>query len=349
MRAWWLIGFGVWTGLALLMVLQGAMAFTYRHIPFSWTSVIQGRLFDWYTCAIFIPALVWLARRFPIGGVHLGRNVLVQLASTVVFVVMKYALVLPIARYKSPDGPQMTLAGLLAMNAIVELTILWGAIAAIRAIDVYLQLRRQERASLVLSEQLASARLSTLSAQIRPHFLFNTLNSIAALIRSNPPGAERMVLQLADLLNASLHQHRANEIALSEELRVLDQYLAIMQVRFGQRLRIEQDVADDTRHLLVPTLFLQPLVENALEHGIAERPGPGLLRVRASREQDRLRVSITDDGPGLDLEHANGAGIGLANTRARLDALYGNAATLVVGAPKEGGTIVTITLPAHDA
>jgi sensor histidine kinase YesM len=261
------------------------------------------------------------------------------------FVVLKYALLLPIEhRLGRPES--LTLTGVLAANAVTELMIFWAASAAIHGVEFYRRLRARERQALILEQRLTRARLDALTAQIRPHFLFNTLNSITTLIRRDPEGAERMVMQLADLLSATLRSPEEQEISLREEMDLLDSYLSIMQVRFGSRLSVERDVSASVTDALVPAFILQPLVENALEHGIARRPGPGRITIAASRNNGSLELTVGDDGPGIDdAASSPGNGIGLANTRKRLAELYSGRASLTIRSRTGEGTDVHIAIP----
>jgi signal transduction histidine kinase len=343
--AWWIFGFGVWTLLALMSVLQAAMYLGYIGDPIRWAPLVGIRLLDWYTCALFLPALVWLARRFPVGGVNTPRNIVVQLTSPALFVVLKYALLLPIEhRIGRADG--VTLTGVLAANAVTELMIFWAAATAIHGVEFYRLLRARERQALILEQRLTRARLDALTAQLRPHFLFNTLNSITTLIHRDPEGAERMVMQLADLLSATLRRPEEQEISLHEEMDLLDSYLSIMQVRFGSRLSVDRDVSSSATEALVPAFILQPLVENALEHGIARRPGPGRIAIVASRNNGSLELTVADDGPGVKDSVSPGTnGIGLANTRKRLAELYSGGAILTIDSRPGEGTSVRIAIP----
>jgi two-component system, LytTR family, sensor kinase len=343
--AWWIFGLGVWTLLALMSVLQAAMYFGYIGDPIRWAPLVGIRLLDWYTCALFLPALVWLARRFPVGGVNTPRNIVVQLTSPALFVVLKYALLLPIEhRIGRADG--VTLTGVLAANAVTELMIFWAASAAIHGVEFYRRLGARERQAMILQQRLTRARLDALMAQLRPHFLFNTLNSITTLIHRDPEGAERMVMQLADLLSATLRRPEEQEISLHEEMDLLDSYLSIMQVRFGSRLSVERDVSPSVTDALVPAFILQPLVENALEHGIARRLGPGRITIVGSRNNGSLELTVADDGPGVkDSVRPETNGIGLANTRKRLAELYSGGATLKIDSRAGGGTSIRVSIP----
>ncbi|MGE5744284.1 MAG: sensor histidine kinase, partial [Gemmatimonadota bacterium] len=189
--------------------------------------------------------------------------------------------------------------------------------------------------------------LQALAMQLRPHFLFNTLNAIAELIHEDPDAAERMVGRLADLLRRTLETDGSAEVPLATELELVDRYLDIQAVRFQDRLRVRWEVAGDVRAAWVPAMILLPLVENAVRHGVSARPGPGEVGIRARREADTLRLEVWDDGPGLDpsAQRAPRRGIGLANTQARLAQLYGatHRFELVDGAPT--GLVVRVSLP----
>lgn len=214
----------------------------------------------------------------------------------------------------------------------------------------YRQARRAELRQSRLETELARAQLETLRLQIQPHFLFNTLSSIAALIRrrSNDRAFE-MVIGLSDFLRATLESSEQAQVPLSEDLDFVKRYVELQRARFADRLSVDYDVADDCLDQPVPTLLLQPLVENAIRHGIARRAAPGKLEISARRDGDRLRVTVSDDGVGLPegFELEQNAGIGLGNTRSRLWQLYGEDAAVEVRDRRDGGVIATVWLPAE--
>jgi LytS/YehU family sensor histidine kinase len=186
--------------------------------------------------------------------------------------------------------------------------------------------------------------------QINPHFLFNTLNSIAALVYVNPRAADEMLGDLSELLRRSLDSMEEQEIPLAQELEFIGAYLNIEQKRFGERLRLEQSVPDELMKALVPALILQPLVENAIRHGIEPRRGPGLISIEAKQEDKRLHLIVRDDGRGLpssDLNNSARRGIGLANIQARLQGLYGQDQSFSFGRVEPQGCRVDIHLPFH--
>jgi LytS/YehU family sensor histidine kinase len=214
------------------------------------------------------------------------------------------------------------------------------------AIRYFVEANEREVQVARLSEQLSGARFAALQAQLNPHFLFNTLNTIAVLVRDNDrTGAVRIVEQLGDVLRRTLTRHRTNEVTLEEELELVRQYLAIEQARFSDRLRPTFMIDDAVRSAAVPSFALQHLVENAVRHGIAKRSDAGRVDVEARRDGDMLLLAVTDDGPGLDARAMMPGGHGIENTRERLRALYGDRASLDVGPAATGGTVATLRLP----
>jgi LytS/YehU family sensor histidine kinase len=184
--------------------------------------------------------------------------------------------------------------------------------------------------------------------QLHPHFLFNSLNAITVLVRDRDTvAAGRMLDLLSDVLRQVLRSEQAHEVSLADELRFLERYLAIEQVRFSDRLTVRFDVEDTLLDAAVPEFLLQPLVENALRHGIAQRADAGAVEVSARRDDDTLVLSVTDNGPGPHAGHrdGNGNGLGLANMRERLTNLYGSRAQLELRAAPQGGTVATVTIP----
>ncbi len=208
-----------------------------------------------------------------------------------------------------------------------------------------LLLKRRELESVLLAGELGEARLQVLRNQIQPHFLFNTLNSISALMHLDVAEAERKLALLADLLRSALAEHGGNEVPLGEEIDFVSRYLEIEQTRFPKRLSVVWDTEPACLDALVPHLILQPLVENAVRHGIAPRSGPGTVRVRSRIEEGKLILEVRDDGVGLSGRVPGREGVGLSNTRARLKHLHGAAASLVVGEAAGGGFVATVTLP----
>ena len=216
----------------------------------------------------------------------------------------------------------------------------------------YEHFRDREILAAQLGAQLTQARLDALRAQLNPHFLFNAMNSIAMLVRgSHNAEAVRMLAGLSDLLRWALDDGLPQEIPLRRELEFIDRYLSIEQVRFQNRLRVEKEIDERALPMLVPTLLLQPLVENAVRHGIGQRRSAGELRIVARVDRDELIIEVRDDGPGLAPTYRTraGAGVGLRNTEARLAAVHATAWSLDLTTPPAGGTLVTVRIPAAAA
>jgi LytS/YehU family sensor histidine kinase len=198
-----------------------------------------------------------------------------------------------------------------------------------------------------LEKRLAEAKLQALQMQLNPHFLFNTLHSISALMHRDVEAADRMIVLLSDLLRRALDGTKEHEVPLAQELDLLDRYLEIERTRFGDRLSVEVDIAPETLTARVPNLILQPLVENAIKHGIERVAGPRKIQLQAQRRAGRLILAVSDDGAGLATGGAVREGIGLSNTRARLQELYGQDQQLALTARAGGGLTVTLELPFH--
>jgi two-component system LytT family sensor kinase len=339
--------FGVWTTLGLLSFAQGALYFAQSGQHVSW-GAFGARMLDWYTCAIFTPFFFWLAARFPVDRRRWRVNVFVQLGGSTVAVVIKYAFLFWFWQRTRPDRA-MTFARVLEMNFIIESMIIWAVIAIIHGILFYRRWQEREQLAVELRSRLSEAQLDVLKGQLRPHFLFNTLNSISTLVHSDPASADRMVVQLADLLRASLETSGRHEIPLAEELALLERYVDIMRVRHEDRLTVTIRATPRARAALVPHFILQPLVENAIEHGIGRRAGSGRIVVDAEAVGQQLYLRLGDDGggltPGASGSLALDEGVGLGNTRHRLRQLYGEAHSFTIDRAENGGTLVTIAIP----
>ena len=230
---------------------------------------------------------------------------------------------------------------------VTNLIMYWLVVFAHLGWVYYRRYRERAIAAADLQRELVEAKLAALRMQLNPHFLFNTLHAISALIHEDPEAADRMVARLSELLRLSLDQSTPQEVPLAEELGFLDRYLEIEQTRFGQRLTIVKQVESGTQEALVPFLLLQPLVENAIRHGIEPREEAGQVGIGAARKNGKLELRITDDGPGLSNNAAHGAkeGIGLSNTRSRLQHLYGENFQLELSQRPQGGLEARIAIP----
>lgn len=218
----------------------------------------------------------------------------------------------------------------------------------------FLRFQENQKEAALLQAHLAEARLQTLRMQINPHFLFNTLHVISDNFEENPRNARRMIARLSEILRYTFEETGAREVTLGQELQFLDGYLDIQRFRFEDKLSVTQEIAPDVQEALVPNLILQPLVENAIKHGVSQLEGPGRIELRAWREDDTLHLMVCDNGPGMTPPGGDGApktsgGVGLHNTRERLRALYGTNQHFALGPAPGGGVIAHLSLPFHTA
>jgi two-component system, LytTR family, sensor kinase len=325
-----------------------------------------------YTWAVLTPLVFWLAGRFSIDRSNAAQRIalLLGIGVVVAFAVdrLNSSLVNAFHPRYQPTGlgfPGRSggpgsggffsiLRGPMILNHFI---IYIGVLSAGFARDYFLRYRAREReAARLQSEtanlmtQLAEARLSALNAQLNPHFLFNTLNAVSSLVERDPRGVRRMIARLSELLRYTLNGGSENEVLLGQEIAFIERYLEIMQIRFQDRLEVDVQLGDDAGNALVPSLILQPLVENAVKHGVERMSGTGKIRIQARREGDRLVLSVSDNGPGPSGTLASGeatgeGGVGLENIRQRLEQLYGDAQSLVLVEAPDGGTVAQIVIP----
>jgi two-component system, LytTR family, sensor kinase len=354
---------GLWTVLGLIDAGQFYVHLNYfRGRSIHWEEALASGLADWYVWAILAPFIFRLGRRFPLEQSNWPRRLLLHLCFGTGFMLLKVAIDLPLAwvihAHDALLGPDITgndLGDLLkffvasykfyvTVKFYIYL-IIYAAIVGVAHFTLYYRkYREREILAAQLGERLAEARLQVLRMQLHPHFLFNTLNAIAALMHKDVRLADRMIARLGELLRAALEDPGTQEVTLERELAFLTPYLEIEQTRLGPRLAVDLDIPPELLEAQLPYLLLQPLVENAIRHGIGPRPGPGRLEVRARRAGARLVLEVIDDGRGPP---AGGIveRIGLSNTRARLRGLYGAAGGLALRPGAQGGLTATVTLP----
>ena len=308
---------------------------------------------DWLLYAFLTPAAFAISQRWPLSRPHLARHSVVHLAMSLLFcaawagagTLLRVALT-PRALYYPPP---LYFVSWLFITFPFGVAVYLCVVGIEHAIRYFEEARRRELQMARLAEQLAGARYAALQAQVNPHFLFNTLNTIAVLVRDGDrPGAVRIVEQLGDVLRRTLSRERTDEVTLGDELDLVRQYLAIEQARFSDRLRPAFDVGASVLRAAVPSFAVQHLVENAIRHGIARRSGAGMVAVAARRDGDMLDVSVADDGAGVEEGAASPKGHGLENSRERLRALYGDRASLSAVRRQPTGTIATLRVPYHE-
>lgn len=314
---------------------------------------------DWLLYAFLTPFVFAISKRWPLARPHLGRRILFHLFMSIVFCVawatcgqvLRLLLVRVFAPQLYYESHFWSRVGLEWLSWIF-ITLPFGVAVYLCVVGIehatryFIDAREREVQIARLSEQLSGARFAALQAQLNPHFLFNTLNTIAVLVRDNDrEGAVSIVEHLSELLRRTLTRHQANEVTLGEELDLIRQYVAIEQARFSDRLRPEFNIPDALLTAAVPSFSLQQLVENAIRHGIAKDSDAGLLIVTAVRSGDVLEVTVVNDGVSIDLSAPLPQGHGIENTRERLRALYGDRASLEIVPRAEGGTIATLRVP----
>jgi LytS/YehU family sensor histidine kinase len=304
-------------------------------------------------------------RRLPLQPPHLARNIALHFAGALGMCVAWAGLGTLLRLAIFPVAPDLTglkvlreFAGWIFTTLPFGVGVYFALVGIEHSLFYFAQARERETLAARLAAQLAEARLGALRMQLNPHFLFNSLNAITVLVRDrNTAAASRMLELLSGVLREVLRAEETPETTLAAELEFLERYLSIEQVRFSDRLRPRIEAGPAIAGAAVPRFLLQPLVENALRHGIARRADAGVLAIDARREGADLVLTVRDDGPGLTLGAPGVApgvalgsgGVGLANTRARLAALYGERASLHIANAEGGGVVATVRLPYHEA
>ena len=309
---------------------------------------------EWLILGALTPLVYWLARRYPLRPPIIGRNLLAHVGGALLLCV-GWATAGASLRWVLGIGPtQITRTQHLA-NWLLT-TIPWGTfmyfttLGCMHAFAYFVEAKEREAQAARLAAQVAEARLGALRMQLHPHFLFNSLNAITVLVRDRDTAAAgRMLELLSDVLRQVLRAGQPHEVSLADELRFLERYLAIEQVRFSDRLAVRVDVDDALRDAAVPEFVLQPLVENALRHGVAHRADGGVVAIAAARDGDTLVLAVSDNGPGpAATARRDGNGLGLANIRERLTTLYGARGRIELvprAAHDGGGTVATVRIP----
>ena len=358
-RAWllkWGLIWSFWTMLGLLYTSQVYVAMTLEGMHHSFWRMLAWQLLGcWYFWPLLTPLILRLGRRFPLERGLLKRSVPVHLAASTLLaavhslqVSISTILFQPFDVMMRPRPFWTSYWGRFFSEYHLEL-IAYGMIVGVGyAFDYYARYREREFRAAQLESQLAQAQLHALKMQLHPHFLFNTLNAIAGLVRDRKDkAAVQMLAGLSDLLRHTLENSGKQEVPLHEELDFLELYLDIQQMRFSDRLTVRMEVAPETLNARVPNLILQPLVENAIRHGIAARVAAGEVAISARRVHGALELKVADDGPGLKrgwrMEDAGG--IGLSNTRERLQQLYGKEHRFEVRNREGGGVEALLLIP----
>ena len=346
----WLLAFAVATPLG-----WSSVAFVYFGMlavgrPLTFEQATLAGLQDWYSWALLTPIVFSLGRRVRLERDQWVGALMVHLVCGTLVALVDLAMVTAINQY---FGPTVSFIGsfsevyprIVLRYFHFAFIIYWVIVAAAHATEYYKSTRDGELESLALQAELTQAQLAALRMQLQPHFLFNTLHTIASLVREGRgEAATATIARLGDLFRQTLGNVQRNEVRLREELSFIEAYLEIEQSRFCDRLAVRIEVGPDTLEAWIPTMALQPLVENAIRHGIARDPSAGRVEVSARRRDQSLRVEVRNDGPSYTGGGVSADGVGLSNTRARLRRLYGSGYLLEL-LPDERGTLAVLEVP----
>jgi two-component system LytT family sensor kinase len=343
---------GIWTLFGLFLVSQTGLAFQRGDRPVNWYRILSAEMAFAYSWAALTPLVLWLARRFPLErdrwprslAAHVFASLLIGLATRAFRDLMFFYLT------AEPESRMPFVKLFLNVYLFFDYgsMIYWLILLVCYALNYYRRYREGEIKTTRLEAQLAQAELQALKMQLNPHFLFNTLHSISALVHKDADAADKMIARLGDFLRLTLDSAGAQEVSLQQELEFLKCYLDIERIRFKDRLTVQMSIQPQALGARLPNLILQPIVENAIRHGIAPRTSQGHIHIEARRYDGILHVQVTDNGPGLPSNGNTGSifkGVGLSNTKARLQQLYGADHRLDLSNTSRGGLSVILEIP----
>jgi two-component system, LytTR family, sensor kinase len=345
--------FAIWTSYGTLSAWQTHYWYSFTKTPMSWAESLRFEVSYAWLWAVCTPLILWLARRFRIERNHWARHLAIHVGVMTLLIAIVKTVFDAVTMPPTSAFHDFTWARWLRS---IEYTFDTGTLLywIIILVEHSLVYYRRYQQGLVnashLQTQLVQAQLRALKMQLHPHFLFNTLHTITALVHEDPDLAERTIARLSELLRLFLANSTVHEVPLREELRILDLYLEIERTRFEDRLSVHFDVPPELRDAMVPNLVLQPLVENAIRHGVGRRSAPGWISVSAEKYGETLVLRVADNGGGLQhgaggAKHPVQTGMGLAITRGRLESLYGEHQSLVLRDVATGGAEARITMP----
>lgn len=345
-RPWlWLVAFAWWTAEGLASASQALFMAAAEGRSVAWDHALRTSMASAWLWIPLSLAIAWMSEAWPLSRRGGTRCVLAHVAGALLVLVARAAAVVALNGWVGWYSALPPLRVVLVQSFLNNFLLYWMLVGVAHA---WLFARREgARAAEAarLSGALAAAELAALKSQLQPHFLFNALGSISELVHLDPEAADRMLVKLSALLRHTLDDASAQEVTLQDELSSLELYLAIEEVRFGDRLTVRWDIDPKARAALVPHLVLQPLVENAVQHGVGPRAGAGAVTVAARAAGERLVLAVRDDGVGRAAEVLAGAGVGLTNTRTRLQLLYGAHHRVTVRDAAGGGVEVELELP----
>jgi sensor histidine kinase YesM len=350
-----------WVLLAVICTLLGLLdafgsyaASNVGRYTINWKLVLSWDLIAWNLWVVLAPFILWATRRLRNDSAEWFRSVITCVAVGLFFALAHSILLVSVYFSIIPDSGGLrhflvTKYFVLISDFLIGFVVCGSIMMFSFAESYYKQYRREELKASQLEAQLVQSQLQALKMQLHPHFLFNTLNSISALQIEDGQAAQKMTARLGDFLRLTLEHVGTQEVTLNEEMEFLKCYLDIERVRFQHRLTVNIQIEPESRDAIVPNLILQPIVENAIRHGISQRIAPGRIDISARREDVRLCVEVKDNGPGLSTNNGSHKilkeGLGLANTRARLNQLYGTQCFFKMENDPEGGLVVRLELP----
>jgi signal transduction histidine kinase len=350
----WRLALVVWTAIVAGFTASTYAMYAVKELSVPLWQVTYWVATEWYLWALLAPAILLLTCKVPVTRDGWRRWLPIHLLGAVVAIMVHETLFVLLERLAQSDlnAPKELSRHLLlyySKRTPFDLLVYAALVGIGMGGSLYRRAQDRERRAAQLESQLTKAQLDVLRNQLQPHFLFNTLNTISSQVHSDVEAADRVVSRLGDMLRLSLQHDGRHEVTLREELNFLGHYVEIQRSRFRDRLAVTIEVPPDLLDGQVPTFILQPLVENAIRHGIEPRTAQGQVVVRASREDHQLVLEVADNGPGLvdapPSGSGNGRGIGLTNTRARLLQLYGNRQAITLANRAEGGVMVRLELP----
>ena len=348
----WLKIWALWTVYGLLTAVQTRYRYAVIDREFSWWNAILAEVSFAWIWALATPFVLWMAERFPLGksrwwlncGAHLVCAVVLAILTKATWDATVFPLVHPEKAQPWEVGPALQMSLLALDYGFLH----YGIVLLASLSSTYFRRAEKDRLRASrLEAELARAQLQALKMQLHPHFLFNTLNTISEMIHEDPDTAERMLIRLSDFLRLTLDHLGVPEVPLMVEIDFLKRYLEIEKMRFEDRLDVQFEVEPAALHGRVPNLILQPIVENALKHGLSKISGVGRLRIRAKSVGGKLFLRVLDNGPGISRATTSNLheGIGISNTRRRLDQAYGSDHIFSISNAEGGGCQVTIEMP----
>ena len=345
----WTFFFAFWTLVGLSFASQLYLSTSKAGWGISWGEAVASSLGDWYVFGLLAIPAVKLARLFSFDRPNWGRAALIHLLASLCFSLVYIVLRAWVGQAQGwvsdkPIAFGQTFQPLLVKTFQYNLWVYWVIIAVTHAFDYYRKFHERELRASDLEKRLAQARLQALQSQLNPHFLFNTLHTISALMHKDVDAADRMIMKLSELLRLALDNTDTHEVPLRDELNFLERYLEIEKTRFRERLCVEMEIDPKTLQAPVPNLVLQPLVENAIRHGVERHARPGKIVLRSMTRNGELELQVQDNGGGIQEGNIR-EGIGISNTRNRLTQLYGSAQKFELQNLPAGGLLARVVIP----